>query len=232
MKANGKLKKLVVGSVAFISICGMLLLWNSCKKEEASPSPSSSSMTLSMTDAPAAYDAVNIHIVKVEAKIVGLGESDEVAEHSLSEAINAGTDNDVDFDVNHDGISDDMETEVHDGDHDSHWFTLNAFTGFYDLLKLRNNVAVVLAKTRGLPVGKVTQLRLILGTGNNVVVNGITYPLTVPGGFSTGIKILVREVLNLNSSDLSIVLDFNADKSIVQNDDGKYILKPVIKIVK
>ena len=235
MKTSKAIKGLLTVGIMALATSSLMFISNGCKKTEtATPSSSSSPMTVMLTDAPASYDQVNIEVLKVEAKIISKDESDENAIKSESETLNHDINNDVDYDVNHNGISDDVETEVHDMDHDAHWVQLNTHVGIYDLLKLRNNVATVLAENKGLPVGKVTQLRLIVGTQNTVVVGGQVFKLFVPGGFQTGIKILVREVLNLNGNGqgLTIKLDFNADKSIILTDDGRYILKPVIKIAK
>ena len=68
------------------------------------------------------------------------------------------------------------------------WMVINPVPHTYDLLQLTNGANVVLGDTF-LIAGHYTQIRLILGEGCNVVVGGVTYPLTIPSGMQTGIKL-------------------------------------------
>lgn len=99
------------------------------------------------------------------------------------------------------------------------------------------------------PAGQYQQLRLVLDTSqaNNtsVVVNGQSYPLTIPsasgpGGFgnntqtdsgdgpgTSGIKVNI----NLSAQagqNYGYLIDFNAAESIVQTGSGNYLMKPVL----
>jgi hypothetical protein len=60
--------------------------------------------------------------------------------------------------------------------------------GIYDLLKLSNGVEKLIA-TDTLEISKVQQIRLILGTRNTVVLDGITYPLSTPSAEQSGLKL-------------------------------------------
>ena len=79
--------------------------------------------------------------------------------------------------------------EVHKSGSDSSsgWFVINNNTATYDLLLLRNGASVVLGN-HSLDAGHYTQIRLIIGTGSNVVVDGVTYPLEVPSGAANRCK--------------------------------------------
>lgn len=110
----------------------------------------------------------------------------------------------------------------------SGWYDLQTRQGIYDLLQLQN-VQVVLAEGERLPAPcDIQQIRLILGTRNSVVVNGQEYPLEVPSGPETGIKISGFQLIARD--DLSITLDFDAQRS-VYFDGQKYILRPVITVM-
>src|SRR5438105_2047702 len=61
------------------------------------------------------------------------------------------------------------------------WQVLRAEPLNVDLLTLRNGVFTTLALTK-VPAGHYTQIRLKLGAGSNVVIDGVTHPLTVPSG--------------------------------------------------
>lgn len=117
--------------------------------------------------------------------------------------------------------------EIH---HDGKWTALPTNAGVYDLLKLRDSVTVPISDSVVLNRGKVTQMRLILGTNNTVVVDSVgTFPLTVPSAYNTGIKINVDTEITVDQH-LEIVLDYDAEQSIHKNGNGEYIMEPVIKV--
>ena len=120
------------------------------------------------------------------------------------------------------------EVDAHSVTSDSNggWFVLNSTPHVYDLLSLRNGMSAVLGDTM-LPAEQYSQIRLILGSGSSVVINGISYNLTVPSGFQTGVKLNADFDIQANAT-YALTLDFNAAKSIIQAG-GKYILQPVIR---
>ncbi len=120
------------------------------------------------------------------------------------------------------------EVDVHSATSDSNggWYVLNSTPHIYDLLSLRNGISTVLGDTM-LPAGQYTQIRLILGAGSSVVINGVSYSLTVPSGFQTGVKLNADFDIQANAT-YALTLDFNAAKSIIQAG-SKYILQPVIR---
>ena len=122
------------------------------------------------------------------------------------------------------------EVDVHSATSDSNggWFVLNSTPHIYDLLTLRNGISTVLGDSM-LAAGHYTQIRLILGAGSNVVINGASYSLTVPSGFQTGVKLNADFDIQANAT-YQLTLDFNAAKSIIQAGN-KYILQPVIRCV-
>src|ERR1041385_2360046 len=69
------------------------------------------------------------------------------------------------------------------------WVNLASQTGVYDLLQLRNDVTTVLATQGELAPGKISQLRLVLGSHDSIVVAGVSHPMAVPSGMQSGIKI-------------------------------------------
>src|SRR6185437_1266915 len=78
------------------------------------------------------------------------------------------------------------------------WIDLPTHSGIYNLLVLQNGIDTSLVNTTQLPAGKITQMRLILGTNNTVMVDSVVYPLTVPSGSETGIKLIGNEIVNPN----------------------------------
>lgn len=110
------------------------------------------------------------------------------------------------------------------------WITITKQPHTFDLLKLVNGAYKVLGDSI-LPAGTYPQIRLILGTGNHVVINGQSYNLTVPSGYQTGVKLNVNATINADYT-YTLLLDFDASRSIVKTGNSKgttpYLLKPVI----
>ena len=100
----------------------------------------------------------------------------------------------------------------------------------FNILRFRMGKDTLIA-SKDIPSGRLQEVRLILNeTGNSVVINGMSYPLTTPSGQSSGVKIKVNETLESGVA-YTMLLDFDAAKSIVQTGNGKYILKPVIRAI-
>ncbi len=123
-----------------------------------------------------------------------------------------------------------VEIHANSGTQNEGWTTLNSNAAEYNLLDLTNGVETVIANDT-YPAGRISQLRLILGDNNSVVVDGETFPLTIPSGSESGLKLLINENLT-EGITYSILLDFDAAKSVVKTGaSNKYILKPVIKTI-
>jgi hypothetical protein len=106
-----------------------------------------------------------------------------------------------------------------------------------NLLNLTNGVLEALGQTTLAP-GHYSQLRLVLdantGTGlaNSVIATGSTaeQTLVTPSATQSGIK-LVNEFDIAAGQRVDLVLDFNACKSVLTTGNGKYMLKPVVKVI-
>lgn len=154
--------------------------------ESTQPETGQGQLKITMVDAPAGYDEVNISVTRVEVHIAN-------------------------------------------PDSNSGWFVINDNAATYDLLTLRNGASVILGNN-SLDAGRYTQIRLIIGTGSNVVVDGITYPLEIPGGEQSGVKL--NHQFEIQSGLIyELLLDFDAERSIVLTGNSQYKLKPVIRLV-
>lgn len=111
----------------------------------------------------------------------------------------------------------------------SGWYVINNIPHTYNLLELRNGTKVVLGDTL-LPPGHYSQVRLIIGEGSNVVVNGVPFPLIIPSGPQTGVKLINGFDLE-GGSQYAFTLDFNVSSSIIVTGNGKYKLKPTIRMM-
>jgi len=110
------------------------------------------------------------------------------------------------------------------------WVTIPLLNpGRYNLLDLRNGKDTLLGGV-DLPAGKISQIRLVLGPSNQLVLDdGTTVDLKTPSGQESGIKLNVDADLK-SGVPYELVLDFDAARSIVKaGNSGQYILKPVIR---
>jgi Domain of unknown function (DUF4382) len=107
--------------------------------------------------------------------------------------------------------------------------TLNVHPGIYNLLDFSNGLDTLIAYGN-LENPTVQQIRLILGPDNTVVVKNVRYPLSTPSAEQSGLKLQVHETMQAGVL-YTILLDFDANKSIIQTGNGSYKLKPVIRSI-
>ena len=116
------------------------------------------------------------------------------------------------------------------------WKSFESFGGpvDVDLTKLVGGNSLLLTD-QIMPAGMMKQIRLILGDGNTVVVEGpdesteSTFDLDTPSAQQSGLKLNLDTVLEPGFS-YTFILDWDVQKSIVKTGSGKYILKPVIRV--
>lgn len=97
----------------------------------------------------------------------------------------------------------------------------------YNLLDFRNGADALVCES-DVPIGHISQMRLVLGNQNSVVIKDVVYPLSTPSAMQSGLKLNVQQNLDVDSS-YTFWLDFDAQKSIVENGKDDYSLKPVIR---
>lgn len=106
---------------------------------------------------------------------------------------------------------------------------LSVNAGVYNLLDFTNGVDTLIASS-DVPTGMLSQVRLILGPNNSVMVDSVVYPLSTPSAMQSGLKLNVHSTL-VEGVVYNLLLDFDANQSIVLTGNGDYILKPVIRVV-
>ena len=115
---------------------------------------------------------------------------------------------------------------VNFNDDSTGWVSLQTKDTIYNLLGLQNGLDTLIAEAV-VPSKTVKEIRLVLGDSNTIKVNGQLYPLTIPSGSESGLKIKVNKKLNATLE--TVVLDFDAGASVIQEPDG-YKLRPVIMV--
>ncbi len=110
---------------------------------------------------------------------------------------------------------------------------LGRTVGQLDLMLLRNGVSRTIEDFQ---IGQdvvIKEIRLVLeGHGNYAVKSdGSTCDLKTPSGQQSGIKIKLSSPATIaEGSTYSLVVDFDAEKSVVVNGNGDCLLKPVLKM--
>jgi hypothetical protein len=112
-------------------------------------------------------------------------------------------------------------------------YTFDVDNGIFNILNFRigtSNPDIIVA-SGDMPSGEITEIRLILhDSGNSIVVDGQEQELKTPSAQSSGWKVKLTENPELiPGATYSLLLDFDAAKSIVASGNGKYILKPVVR---
>jgi len=104
------------------------------------------------------------------------------------------------------------------------WITVLSSPVTVDLVTVED-VTDILAENI-LENGKYTQIRLLISDAK-AEINGTVVNVTVP---SRGIKLIHPFVIEENKTT-SLVLDFNADESLIKTGSSNYILKPVVGLL-
>jgi len=127
-------------------------------------------------------------------------------------------------------VVDSLQAHIAIDDTTAGWFTLSTTPATYDLLVYVNGSFAVIGSAE-LPVGRYSQIRLYIGSGSNVVVDGETKPLAIPSGVQSGVKLNIDATISADATT-TIMLDFDANLSIVKSGNPvnpTYTLKPVIR---
>jgi hypothetical protein len=157
-----------------------------------------------LSDNPVNYDAVNVDIQQVIVQII----PDSCR----------GRDN------NNNDCYDDNEY------HCSVWDTLDIRAGVYNLLDLSNGADTLLANGLTLE-GRINKIKLVLGDNNSVVIDSVSYPLTLWNNQHTvTIQVKGADIDELTPDELQLWLDFDAGGSVVKVSNNRFVLKPKIKI--
>lgn len=111
----------------------------------------------------------------------------------------------------------------------SGWQQLDLDTaGQIDLLKLTNGNDLLLTE-EDLPAGKISQMRMILGENNQLMIDSVLHELSTPSAQQSGLKFNIHATLEPGVT-YRMWIDFDAAKSIVKKGNGTYSLKPTIKV--
>ncbi len=106
--------------------------------------------------------------------------------------------------------------------------------GLVDLMTLRNGVLLPMQDLNLATGVQITSIRLVLNGDNNHAIkkDGSRCEMKTPSAQQSGIKIKLASPFTLeNNYVYSMVLDFDAEKSVVVRGNGGCLLKPVLKLL-
>jgi len=100
-----------------------------------------------------------------------------------------------------------------------------------DLLALQDGNTTLLSEVE-LPAGEIDHVRFVLDTKQCYIefIDGTTTDLTVPSGDQTGYKAIGGFTIAAGGV-VNVTADFDLRKSIAATGNGKYMLRPTIKII-
>lgn len=117
-----------------------------------------------------------------------------------------------------------------DGSGSSGWVSVFSGHERVDLLDAAQTEALL--GSASVPVGKITQIRLILADDAALVDGGNETKVSCPSCTQTGLKLVTEGKLEVADGDtLHVALDFDPDHSLSSDGQGGWVLKPVIKAV-
>lgn len=105
-----------------------------------------------------------------------------------------------------------------------------------DLLKLQNGVTGALTQGESVPAGTYDWMRLDVLANKNTqgqsyitLSTGAQYPLYIPSGSETGLK-LVSPFTVAQGSTTQLIIEFNLRQSVTSTDGQNYVLVPALRL--
>lgn len=120
----------------------------------------------------------------------------------------------------------------------SSFIVLSEETMQFNLLELRNGITADMLAMH-IDTGSYDMIRLHVVESEIILKDGTSFPLTIPSGMSSGLKIKISPALSIEGNETSVVLlDFDVSKSFVVQGNVKlnngikgFTFKPVIRAV-
>lgn len=109
------------------------------------------------------------------------------------------------------------------------WSTMHTNADIYNLLSLTDNSIATVAWDDKLVLGRISQVKLVLGSNNYVIDHGVKRTMNVPPGAENGL--ILDFVADITAKhEINLLIDFDAQKSVVVNTDGSLSLVPQMYI--
>jgi hypothetical protein len=200
-----KTRKLL--SFASIMAIAVTLFVTACNKSTSVESATGQqSLALYLTDGPGLFDKVLVDIKSIKVLV----------------DTSKNTRNQDSCNWNRIGMDD------HKKDAAFVWHDLSIKAGIYDLLQLRNGTDTLLAESN-ITKGSIRLIKIEIGTNNSVMKDSIIYPVSIPAGAPNYVLIATQghEYDEYLPGKNRLWLDFDVARSIVQERNGVFYLRPV-----
>ena len=113
---------------------------------------------------------------------------------------------------------------INQNDTNGTWIVVTNESQTFDLIQIQN--ATEFLGEVNLTAGWYTQIRLFVEEAL-VTIDGIQYDLKIP---SKNVKLITSWLVQDNET-LTLTLDFDVQKSVHETGNGKYIMRPTIKVI-
>ena len=181
-----------------------------CQKENSGQGSSTgkSSVNIFLTDDPSLnFEKVLLDIAKIEIKVEDDSEQRHESEHQQGD--------------------DDSD---HRGETSGGWMSVPIHPGIYDILRFKNGVDTLFGSATFDITRSLRKVRITLGTGSSVVLNGVGKPLTIHNNDNIIVLKIDESSVAINSGGLTnFWIDFDAGTSIRLNGNDLE-LKPNCKV--
>lgn len=193
-------------SFASLLAIAVVLFATACNKSNSSENAGSQTLALYLTDGPGLFDKVLVDIKSVKVLV---DTTKDTRKHD-----------DCDFDR--------LGSNDRKNDSGFVWTDLGIKAGIYDLLQLRNGTDTLLAQTT-IPKGAIRMIKIEIGTNNSLVKDSVSYPVNLPAGAPNYVLIKTKghEYDEYLPGQNRLWLDFDVARSIVQERNGQFYLRPV-----
>lgn len=126
-----------------------------------------------------------------------------------------------------------IDIQYNNSDSEAGWVSFGTPEGNHinvDLTTLIAGKSLLLAD-QIIPSGMLKQIRLVLGDGNTLKIEGqeVMMALNTPSAMQSGLKLNMNTTLEPGFS-YTFILDWDVQKSVVMTGEGMYNLKPVIRV--
>jgi hypothetical protein len=107
------------------------------------------------------------------------------------------------------------------------WYKLKTNKGIYNILQFQNSSALV-ATENEIPEGKISFVKLVLGSNNSILEDGNYKPLMTRCSPGEKFMVVIPADCTISPNQASnILLDIDAERSISKTPTGKFYLHPV-----
>lgn len=108
-------------------------------------------------------------------------------------------------------------------------YFLDAHPGAFDLAALNANGDTELANKQRMPIGALTEIRIVVGDESYIKVNGVKHDLVVSNSPASGLTLPLDDKGIYAGQQAEIILNIDVAGSVVQSG-GNYALHPLITV--